>query len=170
MRNYPAYSHHVPLTFFVPRCTMWFPLARLFAPRTRKRRPYRHQPTRSTRLLLEALEDRAVPSPTLLPAKPDYSPGETVNITATGFLPGETVAFNITDLTDNTVLGSMRVRDGGAGDLDHVVNGQIKTTWVVGSDAAGDMLGLTALGFTSGLRARTIFTDAINVSLSQFAN
>jgi uncharacterized repeat protein (TIGR01451 family) len=139
---------------------MWFPLARLFAPRTRKRRPYRHQPTRSRRLLLEALEDRAVPSATVLTDKPDYSPGETVNITATGFQPGESVGFQLVDVNDSAVFSSWRVRDGGAEDLDGVVNGQIKTTWLVSADAAGDTLHLTATGLGSGIFAATSFTDA----------
>ena len=97
--------------------------------------------------------------------KDDYAPGATANITASGFLPGETVTFRVLHADHSTPdTGEdhepWEVTDGGDGDLDGQVNGSIQTTWhVCEDDCRGKLLELTANGLTSGLSAETQFTD-----------
>ena len=96
----------------------------------------------------------------------DYPPGATAYITGSGFAVGETVQCQVlhADGTfDNTTSGAHApwyVTDGGAGDLDGVADGTIKTTWLVPADEdeVGATLELTATGQTSGLVATTLFT------------
>ncbi|MCI0683106.1 MAG: cadherin-like domain-containing protein, partial [Gemmataceae bacterium] len=133
--------------------------------------PVRHRTPRvrnkSWRCLLniETLESRALPSvATLLTDKPDYSPGETALITGDGFQEGETIDLRVvrTDGLPDYPQGNQpwQVTDGGAGDLDGVLNGSFQTTWYVEEQYAGATLLATATGLTSGLFAECAFTDA----------
>src|SRR5881409_1740071 len=67
--------------------------------------------------------------------KADYAPGETVNITGSGFEPGETVELQVLHADGTPSTGADHqlwyVTDGSADDLDGVVDGNIKTTWHV---------------------------------------
>src|SRR5437764_1249651 len=70
-------------------------------------------------LSLERLEDLTLPSAAVFTDRPDYAPGQTALITATGFGFGETVRLNV-DLTDPPPAQSFRpwfATDGGPGDL-----------------------------------------------------
>jgi len=115
----------------------------------------------------------------------DYAPGSTAYITATGFKPGSTIEFAIQEDANRpgddgiaNIYTPFYVTDGGEGDLDGEVDGNITTTWFVPSDPDGDgpevasalnaTLHLTATGngtdATFGTAddqvARTTFTDA----------
>src|SRR5262249_51197507 len=90
----------------------------------------------------------------------DYAPGQTANLYAGGFTPGETVDFQITNLTTGTVYAPWSVADGSSTDLDAATNGNIQTGWLVPSDALGCTLQVTATGETSGLTVVNSFTDA----------
>src|SRR5262245_15935855 len=89
-----------------------------------KRHKFRHR--------LEFLESRLAPSATVVTDKPDYAPGSTAIITASGFQPGETVQLQVlhtdglpnTDSNGNYLDGHApwSVTDGGAGDRDGLVN------------------------------------------------
>ena len=93
--------------------------------------------------------------------KPDYAPGETVTITASGFEAGSTIEFAIADSLedpgddgDADVYTPFTVTDGGAGDLDGTVNGEIITTWLVPTDNNGTGSGTPdALNATLNLTA-----------------
>ncbi|MFB3894418.1 MAG: right-handed parallel beta-helix repeat-containing protein [Phycisphaerae bacterium] len=95
--------------------------------------------------------------------KPDYCPGQTAVITASGFDVGETVRFHVTrtdELPDAARGdGPWEVTDGGAGDLDGLANGIIQTTWLVYPDYLGSALKVKAKGESSGLRATATFRD-----------
>ncbi len=137
------------------------------------------------------LETQALSStPTVSTDKADYAPGETVEITASGFQKGATIAFTLADAPtdpgrdgDTDAYGTFFVTDGGAGDLDHKRNGTVVTNWTVpttdsegGSypDALDATLNLTAQAVTpgkdgqlgtaddvaAGPAASTTFTDA----------
>ncbi|MCI0359861.1 MAG: hypothetical protein L0211_15395, partial [Planctomycetaceae bacterium] len=102
---------------------------------------------------------------TLVTDKPDYAPGETALLTASGYQIGETVKFQVLhiDGTPNTGNGHdpWNVVDGGAGDLDGLANGNVKTTWYVDpDDSLGSTFEASALGLLSSLLATTTFTDA----------
>ena len=64
--------------------------------------------------------------------KADYPPGATAYITASGFQVGETVSFQVLHADGSPSTGvdhdPWYVTDGGVGDLDGVVNGNIQTT------------------------------------------
>ncbi|TPI17981.1 hypothetical protein, partial [Mesorhizobium sp. B4-1-1] len=110
-------------------------------------------------------------------ADADYAPGETVGITATEVADGGTLTFQVAHLGAGAdgVLGTAddvltydltgtgtpwTVTDGGASDLDGVVNGSIQTSWYVNGDAAGQAFVLTATDQASGQVATANFTDA----------
>jgi uncharacterized repeat protein (TIGR01451 family) len=129
-------------------------------------------------LALEPLEVRQFLAVDVFTDKLDYAPGETAQITASGFQVGETVEFQVLHieagpdgqfgtaddtLGDNTGAGHDRwqVTDGGPGDLDGLSDGNIQTTWYVEpDDSLGETFELTATGLTSGEEATTIFTDS----------
>src|SRR4029453_7061675 len=82
----------------------------------------------------------------------DYAPGETVTITGTGWLPGETVTLNIhrdTNDPPDTVLTAVADVDG------NITNSE----YVVQNYDIGVVFLLTATGQTSGYTAQTSFTD-----------
>ena len=116
-------------------------------------------------------------SPIVVTDKDDYAPGATAQITASGFALGSTIAFSIADDPnrpgddgDADVYQPFAITDGGAGDLDGVVNGQVVTSWLVPTDNNGTgsgtpdalnaTLNLTATG-SDGRVATTIFTDSL---------
>src|SRR5262245_40518964 len=114
---------------------------------TRARRPIvRSRPAR--RLVCEYLEDRTLPSITLLTDKPDYMTGQLATFTANALRLGETVQFRVlhTDGTPNTGAGHLpwKVTDGVTTpayvdaqgvlrlpDLDGTGNKSIQTSWLV---------------------------------------
>ncbi len=112
----------------------------------------------------ETLEERVMLSAWVTTDKGDYAPGQTATISAGGFAIGETVALQVVhdDGSDasNPAHQPWLVQDGGAGDLDGLANGQIQTTWAVGTSERNATLDLTAVGTTSHLTAATTFTDA----------
>ncbi len=96
----------------------------------------------------------------------DYAPGSTAIITASGFAPGTTVMFEV-DHTSGEDSGAGHtpwyVIDGGAGDLDGVANGVIRTTWYVNPD---DSLGATFLLTAKSAGADGVFGTADDVTAS----
>ena len=87
--------------------------------------------------------------------KPDYLPGNTVQISGSGFTPGETVQLQVLNLTDPDDNGPEHQPWQVAADA----NGNVATTWYVTPDELGMTLQLTATGLTSGLMAQATFTD-----------
>jgi hypothetical protein len=78
---------------------------------------------------------------TLTTNKKDYLPGETVTLTLGGFDPGASFQFAVRDSASDpgddgvaNVYSPFWVTDGGWGDRDGLVNGQIVAQWVVPSD------------------------------------
>ena len=92
----------------------------------------------------------------------DYPPGSTVNITGSGFAPGETVQLQVLNVTDPTDTGPEHDPWTVTADT----NGNFTATWYVTSDEANMTLQLTATGLTSGLVAQTTFMDSIGVPAS----
>jgi hypothetical protein len=95
----------------------------------------------------------------------DYLPGATAIITGENFEPGETIELQVlhTDGIPNTGGGHdpWQVTDGGAGDLDGVVDGDFETTWYVNpDDSANSAFEVTATGLNSGEIASNTFTDS----------
>ncbi|MBW6500861.1 MAG: T9SS type A sorting domain-containing protein [Bacteroidales bacterium] len=85
--------------------------------------------------------------------KADYMPGETVVITGTGWLPGETVNMVIDHLTfdhPDQYLSAVASSDG------NIYN----NSYVIDPSDLGETFLLTATGLSSGLTATTTFTDA----------
>jgi len=86
----------------------------------------------------------------------DYHPGETVNISGTGFQPGETVSLQVLHadgLGDDLTSPAHQPWYVGAD-----ANGDLQATWIVPADEdeAGATLQLTATGVTSGSQAVSI--------------
>src|SRR5262245_44205846 len=111
-------------------------------------------------------------------ADADYSPGETVGITATNVAVGGSVQFSVAhvgagvdgvigtadDVLTHDLTGTVApwtVTDGGVGDLDGLVNGAIQTAWYVNADAANQAFVLSATDAASGATAMTTFTDSV---------
>jgi hypothetical protein len=86
----------------------------------------------------------------------DYPPGSTVQISGSGFQPGETVQLQVVNLTNPSDTGAEHDPWQVTADASR----NFQTTWFVTSDEAGATLQLTATGLTSGLTAQTTFTDA----------
>ena len=103
-----------------------------------------------------ALQQRAVlfssSSATVTTDKSDYMPGETVIITGTGWLPGETVNLNV-HRDNNQPPDTLYTAVADA-------NGNIENSeMVVQESDLGNTFVLTATGQTSGYTAQTTFTD-----------
>ncbi len=103
--------------------------------------------------------------PTVITNLDDYPPGATAIITGQNFEPGETIELQVlhTDDIPNTGGGHdpWLVTDGGAGDLDGLVDGNFETTWYVNpDDSANSAFKLTATGLSSGETAIHYFTDS----------
>jgi hypothetical protein len=90
----------------------------------------------------------------------DVAPGQFATVTAGAFQAGETVDFQITNLTNGHSYAPFSVTDGGSNDLDGVTDGHVQTTWQVPADALDCQLQITATGETSGLTAQATFADA----------
>ncbi len=107
----------------------------------------------------------------------DYAPGETVGITASNVSTGGSLEFSVGHVSagadgilgtaDDVISGDLTgtgtpwvVTDGGAGDLDGLVNGAIQTSWYVNPDALNQAFVLSATDQTSGQVATASFTDA----------
>ena len=122
------------------------------------RRPWPH------RWAFEQLEDRLLPSAAVFTNKLDYAPGSTALITATGFQPGETIELQVLHIDGKSNAGPQHapwfVTDGGAGDLDGKVNGQVRTQWFVAADSRNSWLEVTAQGLSSGETAHEVFHDS----------
>ena len=120
---------------------------------------------RRTFLTVEYLEERTVPSAMVWTNKPDYAPGSNAVFYGSGFQPGEQIEIQVTHIDGKPDVDSSHqpffVTDGGAGDLDGIVNGRFATTWYVSPDNANSTLELTATGLTSHEVAETTFTDSI---------
>jgi uncharacterized repeat protein (TIGR01451 family) len=81
---------------------------------------------------------------TLTTNKKDYLPGETVTFTLSQFDPGSSFVFAVRDSASDpgddgvaNVYSPFWVTDGGLGDRDGLVNGQIVAQWVVPADPDG---------------------------------
>ena len=115
--------------------------------------------------------------------QPDYSPGSTAIFTASNVAVGDAVQFSVAHLDPGSdgIVGTAddqlthdltgtaqpwTVTDGGAGDLDGVVNGAIQTSWYVNADAANQAFVLTAADTTTGATATTNFTDSTMIDLT----
>src|SRR5437762_11121081 len=95
--------------------------------------------------------------PTVMTDKLDYPPGDTAQITGSGFLPGEQVECQVLRLDAPF--------DPSVAHLPWLVpvdaSGNFQTSWFVTWDAAGASLELTAVGQTSSSVASVNFTDAV---------
>jgi len=85
----------------------------------------------------------------------DYPPGSTVQISGTGFAPGERVQLQVLNLTAPNDLGAEHDPWTVTADT----NGDLTASWFVTSDEANTTLQLTATGQTSGTVAQATFTD-----------
>ncbi|MFM8175337.1 MAG: hypothetical protein ACKN81_17475, partial [Pirellulaceae bacterium] len=121
---------------------------------------------RIRQLTVEQFEERRLLAASIFTDKPDYKPGETAQISGTGFQLGEIVRLQVTrtdgvsDFPDGNL--PWLVTDGGAGDLDLLLNGSIATSWFVEDQYSDASLLLTAEGLASGLVATTEFTDSVS--------
>jgi hypothetical protein len=96
-------------------------------------------------------------APTIATDKFDYQPGETALITGAGFFPGEIVTLHVEH---------MNGLEDGSGHLPFYTfadgNGLISDQWYVNpDDSLHSIFVLSAEGGASGLKAQTIFTDAL---------
>ena len=89
--------------------------------------------------------------------KLDYSPGETVMITGTGFQSGEQVVLSIIHINIDEYF-PVHFHDAWTVTADSI--GNFSSTWYVDAIELNTMLYLTATGQSSGLSASTTFTDA----------
>jgi MBG domain (YGX type)/Bacterial Ig domain len=118
---------------------------------------------RATAALLAFGVVQALAQPSVSVDQLDYPPFSTVDITGTGFQPGEAVQCQVLriDVDENS---------GAEHDPWTIVadaNGAFQTAWFVTPDEAGATLRLTATGLTSASTALTVFTDgAVTVSVA----
>jgi hypothetical protein len=90
----------------------------------------------------------------------DVAPGQFATITAGAFQLGETVDFQITNLTNGHTYAPFSVTDGSSNDLDNATDGHVQTMWQVPADALNCQLQITATGESSLLSAVSTFADA----------
>ena len=105
--------------------------------------------------------------------KADYAPGEIVQISGGGFLPGETVQLQVVHIekttTSVTSLADHQGHDPWFVGAD--ASGNVSSSWLVQEDSLNQTLLLTADGLSSGLHAEAIFTDApAKITLEQCHN
>ena len=133
-------------------------------PQFGRRQSSRSRLRTTNRTAAEILEFRTLLSAAVVTDLLDYMPGETAAITASGFVVGETVQFQVTrtDGIQDYPSGNLpwQVTDGSAQDLDGIVNGNISTTWFVEDQYAGASMLLSATGLSSDEIATEAFTDA----------
>lgn len=96
-------------------------------------------------------------SATVLTDKPDYQPGDSVIVTGSNWLPGETVKLVFSHSTVTTGTDTLIAAADNEG---NIYNAQ----YLITESHYGETFILTALGLNSGFTAQTTFTDAFNVS------
>ena len=111
-------------------------------------------------LMLTVLMSTLTWSQTVTTDKLDYLPGETVQITGTGFLPGEKVSLLIIHIEPNLALHLHE--DMPDAEVDE--NGNFTSSWFVLEEDLNTTLYLTAVGQTSKLEAYTVFTDGNSIT------
>ena len=105
-------------------------------------------------VLLTVLMSTNMWAQTVTTDKADYAPGETVQITGSGFMPGENVLFSIIHIEPNFIFHSHEDWEATTNDI-----GDFTTSWFVYDEELNTTLYLSALGLTSGYQAYTSFTD-----------
>jgi hypothetical protein len=107
--------------------------------------------------------DSDTPSgPTVTTDRQDYPPFSTVDITGTGFQPGETVSNQIVQIVGPAVGTAYAPWEAVAD-----TNGGFVTTWYVFTDELlNTTLQLTSTGESSVLTAQTTFTDSTTATIS----
>jgi hypothetical protein len=96
--------------------------------------------------------------------KEDYQPGETAQITGSGFKPGEVVNLSVEEIPDldaDSPIPLVATAD---------ANGNISATLPIDSADANIRFYLTATGATSGFTAGKTFTDASKILTFNFTN
>jgi hypothetical protein len=106
-------------------------------------------------LFMSALSAADLSAATVFTDRPDYPPGDVVQITGTDFWSNETVSVQVTH------LDGMTPPTPEYDPWDVIANsfGNFDTYWDVPEDALGETLLVTAEGQSSGLIATTTFTD-----------
>jgi hypothetical protein len=85
----------------------------------------------------------------------DYAPGDTVNITGSGFLSGETVVLQVINLTNPNDNGAEHT----PWEVTADAAGSFISSWGVTPNEVNSRLRLTATGLTSGQTAQVEFDD-----------
>jgi hypothetical protein len=108
--------------------------------------------------LLEPLEDRRLLSVAIGTDQPDYEFGATVNISGSGYAPGETVQLQVLHALETP--GSNADPQNQPWLVTAEPSGNISSVWAVTDpDAPGSTYVLTGVGLSSGETAQTVFTD-----------
>jgi hypothetical protein len=107
--------------------------------------------------------------------KQDYSPGDVVQITGSGFYAGESVTLQITYVATSlkaprTAFAAFDASGHDPWTVTADQNGNISSSWLVEIDSLGQTLLLTAIGQSSGLQAQHTFTDSVANDFNQCAN
>ena len=105
-------------------------------------------------VLLTVLMSTNMWAQTVTTDKADYAPGETVQITGSGFMSGENVLLSIIHIEPNFIFHSHEDWEATTNDI-----GDFTTSWFVFDEELNTTLYLSALGLTSGYQAYTSFTD-----------
>jgi hypothetical protein len=105
----------------------------------------------------------------------DYSPGQVVEISGSGFLAGEQVQLQVQyKPTNSAVPFRSELANLASGHIPWYVTadgaGNIASEWLVEEDSAGQTLLLTADGVSSNLHAEKVFFDAASINLEQCHN
>ncbi|HVE61633.1 MAG TPA: T9SS type A sorting domain-containing protein [Chitinophagaceae bacterium] len=118
----------------------------------------------SSNYLLAQADPSSVPTNALKleTDKMDYQPGETANISGSGFQPFEVVSLEVHHADGTPDSGE----DHEPWTVNADANGNITTTWhVCEDDCLGSLLKLSAQGQSSGLKTSKLFTDATVTTL-----
>src|SRR6478609_6955870 len=97
--------------------------------------------------------------PSVATDKPDYPPGSTVQISGSGFAPGEIIQLQVLNITSPNDNGP----EHDPWQITNGVAGNFQATWFVMDNELNQTLRLTATGLTSGLTAQMTFTDGAKV-------
>src|SRR5215471_7286101 len=109
-----------------------------------------------------SLTAEALSYATVMTDQSDYSPGQTVTITGTGWQPGETVQLV---LHETPAVEPDQTLTANADASGNILNTEFKPD----SLDVGITFTLTATGLTSGLQAQTTFTDAVFMTPPTFS-
>ena len=109
-----------------------------------------------------------VMAPSVSTDKLDYHPGETVQITGSGFGANDVVTLRVTDVGPAPQFASASGNDPWTVSAD--ASGNFSSSWDVGPEAGDRQLLLTADGSPSGAHAQTTFTDASIGTYDQCSN